>query len=130
VIDQLLAKARQALATADWDLQAGDTDAAANRCYYAVFYAAWATFIAHGLDVPKTHSGMIGEFSRHFVKNGPFGRDLGTTLGKLESLRAYADYTLEPTPRSKVEISLEAARHFVNSVADHIVRIAPDDQAS
>ena len=46
-------------------------DAAANRCYYAVYFAAWALFISHGLEKPKTHSGLIAEFGKRFVKDGP-----------------------------------------------------------
>ncbi len=130
MIDRLLAKSRQALATAARDLDSGDADAAANRCYYAVFYAAWAMFVAHGAEAPKSHSGLIAEFGRRFVKNGPFDRELGATLGKLESLRAYADYTLEPTPREKVDIALTAARGFVQTVSGQIAQIGPDDRSS
>ena len=120
MIDELLAKSRQALATAARDLDNGDPDAAANRCYYAAFYAAWAMFDARGLEKPKTHSGLIAEFGQRFVKNGPFNRELGATLGKLESLRSYADYTLDPTPREKAELALQVARAFVAAVASEI----------
>jgi len=127
VIEQLLSKSRQALGTAARDLDSGDMDAAANRCYYAVFYAAWAMFSSHGLEKPKTHSGLISEFSKRFVKDGPFDRKRGTTLGKLESLRSYADYTLEPTPREKAEQALEAASAFLAAVEAEINRISPDE---
>lgn len=120
MIAELLAKAGQALATAERDLASGDPDAAANRCYYAVFYAAWAMFVAHRLEKPKTHSGLIAEFGQRFFKDGPFSRELGATLGKLESLRSYADYTLSATPGEKAELALEAARRFVAAVASQI----------
>ena len=113
MIDDLLAKARQALATARRDLNGGDPNACANRCYYAAFYAAWAMFAAHGLQKPKTHSGMIAEFSKRFVKDGPLDRDAGSTLGKLENLRSYADYTLENTPADKAALALASAETFV-----------------
>jgi len=116
VIKRLLAKAERALATAAQDLSNGDPDAAANRCYYAVFYAAWAMFVAQGLERPKTHSGLIAEFSHRFIKSGTFDRAIGTTLGKLETLRSYADYTLNPTPIEKVELALQAARGFITAV--------------
>ena len=64
MIEPLLSKSRQAPSTADRDIQNGDADAAANRCYYAVYYAAWAMFAAHGLDKPKTHGGLIAEFGK------------------------------------------------------------------
>ena len=116
MIERLLAKTQRALATATRDLANGDPDAAANRCYYAVYYAAWAMFVAHGLDRPKTHSGLIAEFGHRFVKHGPFDRAIGTTLGKLETLRSYADYTLEPTPLDKAEQALQAARGFCAAI--------------
>ena len=122
MIERLLSKSRQALATAARDLDNGDTDAAANRSYYAVFYASWAMFAAHGLDTPKTHSGMIAEFGKQFVKHGPFDRELGATMGKLASLRAYADYTLEPTPREKAELALRSASAFVSTIEAEISR--------
>ncbi len=120
MIDALMTKARQALATAARDLDGGDPDAAANRGCYAAFYAARAMFDARGLEKPKTHSGLIAELGQRFVKSGPFERDLGATLGKLESLRSYADYTLDPTPREKAEVALQAARAFVAAVAREI----------
>jgi uncharacterized protein (UPF0332 family) len=122
MIETLLAKAHRALATAEQDLANGDPDAAANRCYYAVFYAAWATFVAHGLERPKTHSGLIAEFGQRFVKNGPFGRDIGVTLGSLETLRSHADYTLTPTPSDKAAAALEAARRFLTAIERAIVK--------
>lgn len=122
---RLLSKARQALTTARRDLDHDDTDAAANRCYYAIFYAAWAMFEARGLPMPKTRSGLIAEFSRHFVRDGTFDRHLGATLGKLENLRAYADYTLEPTPRDKVELAIEEAATFVKAVEDKTGQSSP-----
>lgn len=125
MIERLLAKARQALSTAARDLGTGDTDAAANRCYYAAFYAAWALFAASGLEKPKTHSGLIAEFSRRFVKDGPFDRTLGATLGKLEGLRSYADYTLEHTPKEKAEQALEAASGFIAAIDAEIERERP-----
>jgi uncharacterized protein (UPF0332 family) len=126
VIAQLLSKSRQALATAERDLDGGDADAAANRCYYAVFYAAWAMFAAHGLEKPKTHSGLISEFGRRFVKDGPLGRELGATLSKLESLRSYADYSLAPTPRDKTELAIRAANTFLSEIEDEIGKATGD----
>jgi uncharacterized protein (UPF0332 family) len=122
VTERLIAKAHQALETAARDLEAGDADAAANRCDYAAFYAAWALFDSQGLAKPKTHSGLISEFGQRFVKTGVLARDLGSALGKLESLRSYADYTLGPTPREKVELAIDAARRFVSAIAQEIAK--------
>lgn len=127
MIAQLLSKSRQAFSTAERDLDSGDADAAANRCYYAVFYASWAMFTARGLEKPKTHSGLITEFGKRFVKDGPFDRELGATLGKLESLRSYADYSLIPTPREKVELALKAANAFLSAIEDEIRKTSTEE---
>jgi uncharacterized protein (UPF0332 family) len=125
VIEQLLSKSRQALSTAARDLADGDMDAAASRCYYAVYYAAWAMFVSHRQEKPKTHSGLIAEFGKRFVKDGPLDRKFGATLGKLESLRSYAYYTLEPTPREKAEQALEAARTFLAAIEAEVRHASP-----
>ena len=87
MIDRLLGRARRSLRTARLDLDSGDADASVNRSYYAAFYAAWACFELAGLSMPKRHGGLIAEFARHFVKDGPLDTSLGTTLARLENLR-------------------------------------------
>lgn len=77
------------------------------------------------LEKPKTHSGLIGELGKRFVKDGPLDRTFGATRGKLESLRSYADYTLEPTPRGKAEEALEAARTFLAAIEAEVRRPNP-----
>jgi uncharacterized protein (UPF0332 family) len=115
-----MAKANRSLQTAALDLEDGDADASVNRSYYAVFYAAWALFESAGSNRPKSHSGMISEFSRQFVKEGRFDPALGRTFAKLENLRSYADYTLDATPAEKAETALAMARQFVDAIGDYL----------
>ena len=91
-------KAERALKAAQQALANGDTETAADRAYYAVYYGAWALLDAKGLPRPKTHQGLITEFSRHFVKEGPLTPEQGAVLSRLENLRLVADYTLQPIP--------------------------------
>jgi uncharacterized protein len=125
VIDKLLKKARQSLKTARLDLETGDTDASVNRSYYAAFYAAWAMFEAAGMDKPKRHSGMISEFGRRFVKEGPLDPSLGATLARLENLRNFADYTLEETPSDKAKAALVSAEKFVDAIQTYVTPSPP-----
>ncbi len=120
MIDKLLKKARRSLKTARLDLEAGDTDASVNRCYYAALYAAWAMFEAAAVDKPKKHSGMISEFSRRFVKEGPLDSSLGATLARLENLRNFADYTLDDTPSEKAKAALVSAEKFVAAIQTYL----------
>ena len=94
--DELMVKARRALASAQKLLQDDDGDGACNRAYYAMFDAARAALIASKAPVPpeiaKTHSGLISAFSLHLVKPGFFPVELGRSLNKAEDLRLVADY--------------------------------------
>lgn len=69
----LMEKASRALASARLLLDAGDTDGACNRAYYAMFDAARAALIVSGApsdQAARTHSGLIAAFGLHLVKAG------------------------------------------------------------
>lgn len=65
--------------------------AAANRLYYAAYYAVSALLLKNGISV-RTHEGIIRMFGMHFVKNGIVSSEMGTTYSKLFSLRLTEDY--------------------------------------
>ena len=92
----LMAKAVQASASARVLLDLGDVDGACNRAYYAMFDAARAALLTLGASVPpdvgKTHSGLIAAFGLHFVKDGPFPKEMGRLLKRAEEIRLVADY--------------------------------------
>lgn len=64
---------------------------AANRLYYALYYAVSALLINNGLIV-KTHSGINAQFNLHFVKTGILDLGDGALLSQLYSLRQSSDY--------------------------------------
>lgn len=67
----LLAKAEQALMSAQVLLNTqGDADGACNRAYYAMFGAARAALLAAGVEMGRTHKGILNAFSEHLVKHG------------------------------------------------------------
>jgi len=112
----LMAKALRALEAATRAAQVGDTETAADRAYYSVYYAAWALLDRSGSPQPKTHRGLIAEFSRLFVKNGPLDAASGAILSRLENLRLVADYTLEPIPVADVQRALTEAARFIEII--------------
>lgn len=65
--------------------------AAANRMYYAVYYAATALLISNGYTT-RTHSGMITQMNVHFVLQGKLNKADGRLINKLFDLRQEADY--------------------------------------
>ena len=111
--ERLMAKAQRALAAATRAAQAGDTETAADRVYYSVYYAALLD--SSGSPWPKTHRGLIAEFSRLFVKDGPLDTASGAVLSRLENLRLVADYTLEPVPATDVQRALTEAARFIET---------------
>lgn len=111
--DRLRAKAERSIIAAERALASEDSETAADRAYYAVFYAAWALLDELGLPRPRTHHGMISEFSKHFVKHGPFTPTQGAVLSRLENLRIAADYTLEPIPLPDAARAIGEARNFL-----------------
>ncbi|WP_462320663.1 HEPN domain-containing protein [Halochromatium sp.] len=93
----LFGKAR-ALEASQRALDQSDRETASDRAYYAVYYAAWGLLDLVGAPRPKTHNGLIAEFSRRYVKEKHVGVEIGAILSRLQQLRLVADYTLEPIP--------------------------------
>ena len=112
------AKAVRALASAR-ELQDRDPDGSVNRSYYAMFDIARAALLSAGVredELPRTHSGVIGAFSKQAVQSGRIDQKLSGALGRAESLRLMADYTgtaLDPETAADTAARAEA---FVSAV--------------
>jgi uncharacterized protein (UPF0332 family) len=55
------------------ELQDRDPDGSVNRSYYAMFDIARAALLSAGVredELPRTHSGVIGAFSKQAVQSG------------------------------------------------------------
>lgn len=64
---KLLEKASRAIRAAETLLREGDSDFAAGRAYYAMFYTASALLVARGLRFRK-HSGVHAAYGAEFAK--------------------------------------------------------------
>lgn len=84
--------ADEALDDARYLLQGNRLKAAANRAYYGMFYAALAALMGVSSTIPKTHSGTISLFGRHFVRTGKLDRQFGRDLRNANNLRQQSDY--------------------------------------
>lgn len=62
-----------------------------NRLYYACFYAVNALLLTKGLSSPK-HTGVRALFSRHFVREGEFPKELASLYNSLFDTRQESDY--------------------------------------
>lgn len=65
--------------------------AAANRLYYACYYAASALMVRFGFEA-KTHTGIIRLLGLHFVSKNLIKNELGDVYYKLFALRQKGDY--------------------------------------
>ena len=118
---QLMQKAARALASARLLLDAGDTDGACNRAYYAMFDAARAALSAEDApETPKTHGGLIAAFGLQLVKPGRLPRELGRMLNRAEEVRLLADYTGGSVEPAEAREALSQAQAFVDAVRDYL----------
>jgi uncharacterized protein (UPF0332 family) len=121
VTPPFLQKAETSVKSAKMLLDAGDTDSACSRSYYAIYDAARACLAWAGIEPVrgefKTHHGLIRAFSMHLVKPGLFPAEIGKAFQNVQALRQVADYEAAPVPQEKAEQALAAAESFVSTAA-------------
>ena len=59
---------------------------AANRLYYAAYYAVSALLLVNGLNA-KTHDGIIRLFNMHYIKTEKIDLELGRQYNRLFTMR-------------------------------------------
>ena len=91
VVNYRLEKADTALEDADFLKKNEKLNLAANRLYYALYYASSALLISRGIPT-KTHSGLITQISLHLVKTGILSIEDGKLLKVMFELRHEGDY--------------------------------------
>lgn len=91
VVSYRLEKADTALEDADFLKENGKNNLAANRLYYALYYASSALLISHGIPT-RTHSGLITQISLQLVKTGILSIEDGKLLKVMFELRHEGDY--------------------------------------
>jgi len=123
---ELMDKASRALASTRLLLDAGDTDGACNRAYYAMFDAARAALAVADDEgmIAKTHSGLISAFSLRFVKTAEIPVELGKALNAVSELRQAGDYTGLTMPKDKAAWAVTRAEAFVAAI-EQLVKNVP-----
>jgi len=91
VVDYRIEKADVALEDAEFLTESGRYNIAANRLYYALYYASSALLISRGIPT-KTHSGLITQISLNLVRTGVLSVDDGKLLKVMFELRHEGDY--------------------------------------
>lgn len=123
-IATLLEKSRIAYSSARHLLSIGDADGASNRAYYSLFSAARAAVFSEsrGLSLAdlKTHSAVLSEFNRRFVKSGRLPPMTGRSIYLAEELRLMADYKTIKIERAQATETLswlDAALPLIEQIA-------------
>ena len=91
LIDYRLEKADMALDDAAFLTDACKYGLAANRLYYALYYAASALLLSKDI-ITKRHSGLMSQIHLNFVKTGLLSPDEGALFKVMFSLRHEDDY--------------------------------------
>jgi len=111
-----LQRAHETIVEAKGNIEMQYWHAAANRLYYACYYAVLGLLIKNGYS-SRTHSGTIGLFGIHFVKTGIVSREQNKFFRKLFDLRQGGDYDdwfyLDETD---IKPLLEPAEKFIKEI--------------
>lgn len=93
---------------------------AANRMYYACYYAACALLIANKINT-KSHDGVKQMFSLHFIKTGFLPMRLSRIYSTLFKQRLSGDYDdmFDNTVESVTELHPQA-QEFISAVKEKV----------
>jgi uncharacterized protein (UPF0332 family) len=93
---------------------------AANRLYYACFYAASALLINDGHEA-RTHNGVKALIGLHYVSKGIIDKTLSTAFGKIFSLRQTSDYDdMADITENDIKPFLTPAKEFISVIEKRI----------
>ena len=116
LIKYKLERSGETLEEAKIMLQSSHLFGAANRIYYACFYAVSALLLSKDLSSPK-HSGVLSLFNRHFVKTGLIPVELGKFYSRLFDTRTESDYAdLVTIDLKEIQDNLKTAEIFIPAV--------------
>lgn len=108
-----LLRAKETIAEVKGNMQLGYWRIAANRLYYACYYAVSALLIKNGFTA-YTHAGVINQFGLHFVSKGLISKEQGKLFKQLFNLRQSGDYDVWfEIDENDVKPLLEPAEKFI-----------------
>ena len=91
IVRYRIKNATDTLKEVDVHIQNQFYNTAANRLYYACYYAVSALLIANGI-ASKSHDGVIQMFGLHFIRTGVFPAHYGKFYSQLFKERQTGDY--------------------------------------
>ena len=122
LIKYKLERSAETLEEAKLMLQSSHLFGAANRVYYACFYAVGALLLSKDLSSPK-HSGVLSLFNKHFVKTGLIPVELGKFYSRLFDSRLESDYAdIITLTMEEIRDNVKTAEIFISAVTSLIKR--------
>jgi uncharacterized protein (UPF0332 family) len=120
VVKYRLEKANKTLAEAVSNIENCCWHTAANRLYYACFYATCALLIKNG-HVTRTHNGVFSLFGEHFITTGLINNEHNKFYRRILELRQTGDYD-DFIEFSENEVSplVEPTRLFIDTIENLI----------
>ncbi len=103
-------------------------DDAVSRAYYAMFYAAKAILLAVDQDA-RSHSGVVSQFSQHFVRTGYADQQYSRILARAMQAREMSDYN--PTVRAlspDAEQAIADAEVFLQKIREILSNLPDEDK--
>ena len=116
IVNHRLQKSKVTLEEAKGNIRMGYWHSAANRLYYACYYAVTALLIKNGY-LAHTHHGVFTLLGKHFVLEGIISIEQNKLYGTLLELRQNSDYS------DWVMITEENVKPFVEPAEKFIVEI-------
>lgn len=119
VVRYRIEKAYRAYKEAVGSIESGFVETAANRLYYAAYYAVSALLIAFQYEA-NTHNGVIQMFGMAFLRNNIVEKKYGRIYNQLFSLRLTGDYEDRHILDMSTEVMplVEPAKELIDTVVE------------
>ncbi|MDR2064921.1 MAG: HEPN domain-containing protein [Prevotellaceae bacterium] len=94
---------------------------AANRLYYACYYAVSALLVENGIET-QTHNGVINQLGLHFVRKGLLSAENGKFYKQIFELRQTGDYSdWINIEEDDIKPLIEKAKNFIHTIEQLIL---------
>jgi len=122
IVKYRLERAKDTLLDVYISIQNNRWNNAANRLYYACFYATVALLLNDGHQA-HTHSGVRALLGLHYVKNGIIGEELNQAYRRMFNLRQTGDYDdLAIITENDVKPLIDLANRYITQIEKLINR--------
>jgi uncharacterized protein (UPF0332 family) len=109
-------RAKETMLEVKSNMELGYWRLAANRLYYACYYAVVALLVKNEINV-HTHAGVINQFGLHFVTKGIISNEKGKIYKQLFNLRQNGDYDdWFHIDEEDILPLVESAEHFIAEI--------------